>query len=193
MLAQPGKYKWTIHVRQHCSLISTYFDHLLLQLSISTSKQQINVNECLTDTQGKQNNWPDSNEVSAMDGMIVVLNDHHTMAQQHVCLPASILLCCQTSHQMSTSFYVITNITKHYRLKMFYQTQIARRSLKGPKNAVCCPWWPWPLTFKLIGVTCLLCEFGANPFSSSRDISYTNKRVTQTAPKREPYAVQCVR
>jgi len=110
MLALPGKYEWTIHVWRQCSLISTYFDHLLLQLSISTSKQQINVNECLTDTQGKQNNWPDSNEVSAMDGMTVVLNDHHTTAQQHVCLPASILLCCQTSHQMSTGFYVITDI-----------------------------------------------------------------------------------
>jgi len=42
-----------------------------------------------------------------------------------------------------------------------------------------CPWWPWPftftLTFKLVrarDLTRLPCEFGANPFSSSQDISY---------------------
>jgi len=37
------------------------------------------------------------------------------------------------------------------------------------------------LTFKLVQArdqTCLPCEFGANPFSSSRDISYTNKKTT---------------
>jgi len=44
-----------------------------------------------------------------------------------------------------------------------------------------CPWWPWPLTwtFKLVWVrdqTCLPCEFGANPFSSSRDIWCPNKK-----------------
>jgi len=35
---------------------------------------------------------------------------------------------------------------------MFYQTQTACRPPKGPKNAVFCPWWPWPLTltFKLV-------------------------------------------
>jgi len=47
-----------------------------------------------------------------------------------------------------------------------------------------CRWWPWPLTltFKLVwarGQTRLRCEFGANPFSDSRYISYTNKN-TQT-------------
>jgi len=45
------------------------------------------------------------------------------------------------------------------------------------------PWWPWPLmlTFKPVWVrdkTRLPCEFGANPFSGSRDISYTNKETT---------------
>jgi len=40
-----------------------------------------------------------------------------------------------------------------------------------------CPWWPWPLTltFKLVQAkdqTCLPCEFGTTPFSSSWDISY---------------------
>jgi len=44
-----------------------------------------------------------------------------------------------------------------------------------------CPWWPWPLTltFKLVRVrdqTRHPYEFGANPFSSSGDISYTNKK-----------------
>ena len=29
----------------------------------------------------------------------------------------------------------------------------------------------------------LVCEFGANPFSDSRDISYTNKKKSQRAPK----------
>ena len=57
--------------------------------------------------------------------------------------------------------------------------------------------WPPKLTFTLKLVRArdqirLRCEFGANPFSSSRDISYANKK-SQTAPKTEPYAVHCVR
>jgi len=58
---------------------------------------------------------------------------------------------------------------------MFYQTQTARRPQKGPKNAV---FALATLTFKLVRArdeTRLLCEFGTNPFSGSRDISYTNK------------------
>jgi len=48
------------------------------------------------------------------------------------------------------------------------------------KMAFFCPWWPWhlTLTFKLVCArdqTCPPCEFGENMFSSSRDISYTNK------------------
>ena len=35
------------------------------------------------------------------------------------------------------------------------------------------------------------CKFVANPFSGSRDISYTNKKVRQ-CQKTEPYAVHCV-
>jgi len=54
----------------------------------------------------------------------------------------------------------------------------------GSAQRVFCPWRPWPLTltFKLVRVseqTCLPCEFGANPFSRSRDIWFTNKK-TQT-------------
>jgi len=78
---------------------------------------------------------------------------------------------------------------------MFYQTQTARRPLK---NAVFVSGdldlWSMTLTFKLVWVRDqrrLPCEFGANPFSGSRDISYTNKK--DTAPKTEPYAVHCVR
>jgi len=43
------------------------------------------------------------------------------------------------------------------------------------------------LTFKLVQAmdqTRLLCEFGANPFSGSRDISYTKKRQTDGAKNR---------
>jgi len=56
-------------------------------------------------------------------------------------------------------------------------TQAAKRA----KNAIFCPWWPWPLTFKLVwgrDQTHLLCKSGANPFSSSQDIPYTNKKTT---------------
>jgi len=54
-----------------------------------------------------------------------------------------------------------------------------------PKNAVFVPRdlhiWPLTLTFKLVRArdhhqTRLPCEFGANPFSGSRDIWYTNKK-----------------
>jgi len=58
----------------------------------------------------------------------------------------------------------------------------ARRTPKGPKNTVFVPGdldlWHLTLTFKLIRArdqTRLPCEFGANPFSGSRYISYTNK------------------
>jgi len=53
----------------------------------------------------------------------------------------------------------------------------------GDESAQCifCPWWPWPLTltFKFVQArdqACLPCEFGANPFSGSRDIWFTNKQ-----------------
>jgi len=51
------------------------------------------------------------------------------------------------------------------------------------------------LIYKLVRAraqTRLPCEFGANPFSGSGDISYTNKKVTVSA-KTETYAVHCVR
>ena len=56
----------------------------------------------------------------------------------------------------------------------------------GSAQHVFCPWWPWPLTlaFKLVRAsdqTCLPCEFGANPFSGSRDIWLTNKWKKQKA------------
>ena len=52
-----------------------------------------------------------------------------------------------------------------------------------------CPWWPWPLTltFTLLWArdqTRLHCEFHANPFSGSRDIWGTNKKVTDGAKNR---------
>jgi len=59
---------------------------------------------------------------------------------------------------------------------MFYQTQTIQRPLKGPKNAVFLSLVT--VTFKLVRVrdqTHLACEFGANPFIGSTDISYTNK------------------
>jgi len=67
---------------------------------------------------------------------------------------------------------------KNYRLNMFYQTN-RTQAAEGAKNAIFCPWWPWPLTFKLVRATDqtrLPCEFGPNPFSGSRDISYTYKK-----------------
>jgi len=42
------------------------------------------------------------------------------------------------------------------------------------------------LTFKLVRArdqTRIVCEFGANPFSASPGISYTNKKVTDSAKK----------
>jgi len=42
------------------------------------------------------------------------------------------------------------------------------------------------VTFKLVQAkdqTCLPCEFGPNPFSGYVDISYTNKKVTDSAKK----------
>jgi len=53
-----------------------------------------------------------------------------------------------------------------------------------------CPWWPWPLTLTLKLVrardqTRLHCEFGANPFTVSRDIGkQTNKKYAKTKTRR---------
>jgi len=108
-------------------------------------------------------------------------------------------------------------------LKMFYQTQTARKPTKshlpppgsdrivlstaawrhlqwvrsipslsggdGSAGRIFCPWLPWPSTllFKVVRArdqTCLPCEFGANPFSHSWDIWFTNKK---TVLKTEPY------
>jgi len=94
----------------------------------------------------------------------------------------------------------LSRFSWNLRLKMFCQTETTHRLPKGPKNAVFCLWWPWPLTFDLDiqtflseGPTLLPCEFGANLFSGSRDISYANKKKSQTSPKTKPYAVHCVR
>jgi len=53
-----------------------------------------------------------------------------------------------------------------------------------------CPWWPWPLTltFKLARVkdqTRLPREFGANPFSHSRDILFTKKQTKRQKSHRQ--------
>ena len=56
--------------------------------------------------------------------------------------------------------------------------------------------WSLTLTFKFVQASdqaCLPGEFGANPFSGCRDISYTNKKHRLTAPKTEPSAVHYVR
>ena len=82
-----------------------------------------------------------------------------------------------------------------YKLRVFtfYQAQTARRPPKGPKMSFFVRGdinlSPVTLKFKLIRArdqTRLDCEFGGNPFNGSRDISYTNKKVTDSA--KEPYA-----
>jgi len=55
------------------------------------------------------------------------------------------------------------------------------QSAKSTEKFLFCIWLPWPLIFDLQtraseDKTRLLCEFGANPFSGSRDISYTIKK-----------------
>jgi len=62
-------------------------------------------------------------------------------------------------------------------------TQAAERA----EDVVFCAWWPWPLslTFKLFRTKDrtrrLPCEFDTNPFRRSRNILYTNKKVTESA------------
>ena len=51
------------------------------------------------------------------------------------------------------------------------------------------------MTFKLVQAkdqTCLPCEFGPNPFSGYVDISYTNKKVTDSAKNRTLRSSLCV-
>jgi len=66
---------------------------------------------------------------------------------------------------------------------MFFQIETTRR----PPELT--------LTFKLVQArdqTHFPCEFGANSFSRSADISYKTNKKSQTAPKTKPYAVHCV-
>ena len=77
------------------------------------------------------------------------------------------------------------------KLKMFYQTQIARRPPKWPKIPFFCPCWPWPLTltFKLVlerDQTCL-----ENLFSGPEYFTHKQKH-RLTAPKTELSAVHCM-
>ena len=83
-----------------------------------------------------------------------------------------------------TFWLMFTNkqIEAKYVLLDTNRTQAAERA----ETAVFVPGdldlWPLTLTFKLTRTrkqTRLPCEFGVNPFSGSRDISYTNKK-TQT-------------
>ena len=52
----------------------------------------------------------------------------------------------------------------------------------GLKNAVFCPWWPWPLPSNSSDweTKCVLCEFGAKPFSSSPEIFHTQTKKPQS-------------
>jgi len=83
----------------------------------------------------------------------------------------------QTALDSDTAVFVLKKDVK------LQPTQTAHRPPKGRKNAIYCSCWPWSLTltFKLVQVrdqTRLPCEFGANPFSGSQYISYTNKKTT---------------
>jgi len=67
----------------------------------------------------------------------------------------------------------------------------------GSAQCIFCPWWLWPLTltFKLVQArdeTRFPHEFGANLFRRSRDIWFTNKKVTDST-KNRTYTVYCMR
>ena len=71
---------------------------------------------------------------------------------------------------------------------MFYQTLAARWPPKGPKMPIFVAGYlklsRFHLDLKLFRArerTYIPCEFGANPFSCSRDVSYTSKK-SQTTP-----------
>jgi len=56
--------------------------------------------------------------------------------------------------------------------------------------------WPWPSNLSKRGskhVFGLPCEFGENPFSGSRDISYTNKLTHTDGTKNRTFRSHCVR
>jgi len=79
---------------------------------------------------------------------------------------------------------------------MFYQTQTACMPSKGQKMLF---FTLVTLTFDLdiqtrssMGPNTLLCEFGTNPFSGYQDISYTNKKVTDSAKNRTLCSSLCV-
>ena len=81
----------------------------------------------------------------------------------------------------------LCNRAGHYIIALWFLSSFFRRLISVAtdwmSNVLFCPWWPWPLTltFRLVWArdqTPLLCEFGTNPFSGSRDISCTNKKTT---------------
>ena len=79
---------------------------------------------------------------------------------------------------------------------MFYQTYTARRPPKDRKMPVFVPGdldlWPLTLTFKFVQAkdqTRLPFELGADPFSGSRDISYTNKKPRTDGAKNRTFRI----
>jgi len=116
-----------------------------------------------------------------------------------ICKKATLSRDLRTSSQLWTAPEPTS--PKNYRVKMFYQTETARRPPKGPKmgNAPFLYWWPWPLT-----LTFKLSERGTNhvfrlnlaqirPAVPEIFHSYTNIKHRLTAPKTEHSAVHCVR
>jgi len=88
-------------------------------------------------------------------------------------------------------------VTSRYKIKRKLEATdvLPNTDRRKGQNAVFCPWWPWPLTVKLSQArdqTRFPCEFGAYPFSNSRDISHKQKSHRLTAPKTEPSAVHWV-
>jgi len=94
-------------------------------------------------------------------------------------------MLCMHSHYLLTatewSHLLLRDVICSQRVTMHFQR--GRKFVPGDLDLR-----PLTLTFKLVRArdqTCLLCEFGANQFSGSPDISYTNKKhkKSQTAPK----------
>jgi len=80
---------------------------------------------------------------------------------------------------------------------MFYQMKCTQAA-KWDKKCRVLSWWSWPLTltFKLVRArdqTRLPCEFGTNPFTGSHDdsgdISFTNKKLTDSAKNRSLHSL----
>jgi len=190
-----GKLQIPVELVENATLHTKHFGHWTAALTAANQRQRVRhhlhrtMNECITPShQLCANTHLNDTPVNVCHTKKLELKTFtkhkpHAGCWNHPRKQRNGLVCCSMTLFADSAFHSITawgwrECTKHF-----------------------CLWWPQLLIlpFKLVRArdqTRLPSEFGANPFSGSRDIWFTHKmkknKKSQTALKTEPYAVYCI-